>query len=109
MHELAITQSIVDLCAERAAGARVSEVTVEVGRLSGVVPDALRFCYDACAAGTVLEGSRLTVVETDAAARCRTCGCESQPADFLASCPCGSFDLVYIRGDSLRVRHMEVT
>jgi hydrogenase nickel incorporation protein HypA/HybF len=108
MHELVITQSIVDLCAERAGGARVSVVTVEVGRLSGVVPDALRFCYDACTAGTPLEGSQLDVIETDAVAQCRTCGCESEPADFLAPCPCGSFDLVYSRGEGLRIRHMEV-
>ena len=46
MHELSITQSIVDACAERAGSARVLRVTVEIGRLSGVLPDAVRFCYE---------------------------------------------------------------
>ena len=41
MHELAITQSVVDMVVERTAGRRVGLVRLEVGALSGVVPDAM--------------------------------------------------------------------
>ena len=64
MHELAITQSVVDMVVERTAGRRVAVVRVQVGELSGVVPDAMTFCYELVTAGTRLEGSRLEIEAT---------------------------------------------
>ena len=64
MHELAITQSVVDMVVERMAGRRVAVVRVRVGELSGVVPDAMVFCYELVTAGTDLEGSRLEIEAT---------------------------------------------
>ena len=63
MHELAITESVVDLVAERTSGRRVVAVHVRVGRLSGVVPDSMAFCFDLATAGTALAGSRLDIEE----------------------------------------------
>ena len=40
-------------------------VRLEVGRASGVMPEALSFCFDVCAHGTSLEGARLDIVETE--------------------------------------------
>jgi len=108
MHELAITQSIVDACCERAGDARVTRVFVEVGRLSGVSVEALRFCYDVCIAGTLLDGSQLAIVEIAGRARCRSCGRSSAVDDYLALCTCGSADLEFSSGEELRVRNMEV-
>ena len=108
MHELAITQSIVEACCERAGDARVTRVLVEVGRLSGVSVEALRFCYDVCVAGTALDGSQLAIVEIAGRAHCRRCGSESAVDHYLALCACGSADLEFESGDELRVKHMEV-
>ena len=50
MHELALSQSIVELVLERAAAERlrtVTRVVVEVGAAAGVDPEALRFCFEA--------------------------------------------------------------
>ena len=52
MHELSITRSVVAIVTERAAGARVTRVRLEVGRLSAMMPEAIRFCFDLCAQGT---------------------------------------------------------
>lgn len=57
VHELGITRGIVELVAERAAGARVNVVRLEIGKLSAVMPDAIRFCFDLCAQGTALDGA----------------------------------------------------
>jgi len=65
VHELSITQSIVDLVAERTPGRTVVAVHVRVGRLSGVLPDAMLFCFDLAAAGTPVEGARLEIQEVD--------------------------------------------
>lgn len=108
MHELSVTRSIVEVCSERAAGARVGRVTVEVGRLTCVVPDALRFCYDVCTEGTSLAGSKLEIVEIRGRARCRACGDEMASDDLLTPCGCGSHDLEYLAGEELRVKEMEL-
>jgi len=63
MHELALTQDLVDLVSERCAGSRVTRVVLEIGRLSAVLPDAMRFCFDVCTEGTVAEGAALEIVE----------------------------------------------
>ncbi len=64
MHELAITQSVVDMVRDRTADRRVSTVRLQVGRLSGVVPDAMQFCYELVTAGTPLAGSTLEIEQT---------------------------------------------
>lgn len=64
MHELAITESVVECVLERMGETRVVRVVLEVGKLSAVVPDALRFCFDLSAHGTTLEGATLDIVRT---------------------------------------------
>ena len=108
MHELSITQSIVEACSERAAGARVRRVTVEVGRLTCVMRDALRFCYDVCAEGTSLQGSELEIIVIPGRACCRACGGEVAADDLATPCDCGSHDLHYIAGEELRIKEMEL-
>jgi hydrogenase nickel incorporation protein HypA/HybF len=63
VHELAITESLVDLVVERTAGRRVVTVTVRVGDRSGIVPDAMSFCFDVVAAETPLSGAALVIEE----------------------------------------------
>ena len=73
MHELSIANGIVEICAERAGDARVIRVRLEIGQLSAVMPDAVRFCFDVCARNTVVEGAALEIVETPGRALCREC------------------------------------
>jgi hydrogenase nickel incorporation protein HypA/HybF len=63
MHELALTQEIATLVGRVARGRRVTRVTVEIGAASGVLADAVSFCWDALAPGTPLEGTALHIVE----------------------------------------------
>ncbi|QLJ02183.1 hydrogenase maturation nickel metallochaperone HypA [Streptomyces sp. NEAU-sy36] len=77
MHELSIATAIVEQ-AERLARAdgadRVSTVTVRVGELAGVVPDALHFAFEVARDGTALAGARLEVEAVPALAWCGGCG-----------------------------------
>jgi len=110
MHEMSITQSLVEACAAEAEaeGARVTRVTVEIGCLCGVMADAVRFCYDVCAQGTALEGSRLDIVAVPGQALCRDCGAAMAVDDWLTLCACGSANLGFSGGDELRIKEMEV-
>ena len=108
MHELALTQDMVALVCERAEGARVRRVVVEIGRLSLVAPDAVRFCFGLCAEGTAAEGAALEILEPAGRGRCRACGMDVELESPLDACPCGSPDLEWVSGDAFRVREMEV-
>ena len=64
MHELGITRNIVAIVGEAARGRRVLGVTLEIGKSSGIMADAVRFCFEAVAAGTPVEGAALHIVES---------------------------------------------
>jgi hydrogenase nickel incorporation protein HypA/HybF len=63
MHELAVTESLVDCVVENIGDARVVRLVVEIGRRSAVSPAAVRSCFELCAQGTPLEGAELEIVE----------------------------------------------
>lgn len=108
MHEMAITQSVVRSVTERCRGRRVEQVTLVIGRLSGVVADSVAFCFELATAGTELEGATLEIVDVAGRARCRTCCDEVELPDFIALCPCGSADLEIMAGEELAIRSVEV-
>jgi hydrogenase nickel incorporation protein HypA/HybF len=108
MHELGITQEIIAIVTERSEGAAVRRVVVEIGKLSMVLPDAVRFCFDLCSEGTVAEGAQLDIVETTGRARCRACGVEFDLDQPLGRCDCGGTDLEWLTGTELRIKEMEV-
>lgn len=108
MHELAITQSVVDAVIQRTREARVSCVRLRVGQLSGVVPDAMRFCFDLVTDGTPLAGARLEIDEPGGRARCRTCADEFAQSDLILLCGCGSADVEVVAGRELAVASVEL-
>ena len=108
MHELSITQSVVDAVCQRAAGRPVHSVKVRVGALTAVVPEAMRFCFDLVVEGTPAEGARLDIEHRPGAARCRTCGGEFALPDLILLCPCGSADVDVTAGRELQILSMEV-
>lgn len=108
MHELAITQGVIDRVSERITDGRVVEVRLEIGRCSGVVADAVRFCFDLVTEGTIAEGARLDIEEPPGQARCRGCGADFEPDTSIPLCPCGSVDVTLLGGDQLRILSVEV-
>lgn len=108
MHELSITQSMVELCEHSAEGRRVTGVFIDIGELSGVFPDAVEFCFAACTRGTLLEGAALTILRIPGKGRC-VCGAESPVSSYFDPCSsCGGFGLTVTAGEELRVRELEV-
>ena len=108
MHELSITQSVVTAVTQRMRDAQVRRIRLEVGRLSGLVPDSVRFCFEMVAAGTTCEGAELEIDEPPGRARCRTCGIAFDTSEVLPLCECGSADVAVEGGQELRIREVEV-
>ncbi len=108
MHELGLTQSIVEIVAEHANGRKVKRVTLDVGKFAGVMSDSVRFCFDLAAEGTVLEGATLEIREIDGRALCAACGTEFVQETLYMPCPCGARDFERISGEELLVKEYEL-
>ena len=108
MHEMGITRNIVSIVAEQAKTKKVRRVKLEVGKLSAVMPDALQFCFDVVAKGTVLEGATLEIVEVIGQAKCRQCNADVELHNLVTACACGSRDLERLSGEELNIKEMEL-
>lgn len=104
MHELPITQGILDtaLAAARQADAqRILAIDLVIGALSGVVDDSVQFYFDILSQGTLAEGATLRFRRPQASATCLDCG-----ATFLAAPPlapaCPACDSPAVRVDGGR-------
>jgi hydrogenase nickel incorporation protein HypA/HybF len=108
MHELGIVQEVLAIVSEHSKGAKVTRVVLEIGKLSAVLPDAVRFCFDLCSQDTVAAGAHLEILETPGQACCRVCGATVLLEQPFGRCACGSSDLEWLSGEELKVKEMEV-
>ena len=109
MHELAIAEDVLGSITARTAGRKVHAVRLEVGKLSGVSAESLRFCFELAAAGTGIDGAVLDIIEPPGRARCLTCAQEFPLEDLILLCGCGSSDVRIMAGDELRIVSVEVS
>ena len=112
MHELSLCESLLDILKAEAETGKfhtVKRITLEVGPLSSVEPEAMRFGFDVVMRGTLADGAKLDIVTPPAEARCLNCFELVTVDDRFAPCPkCGSTDLQISGGDALRIKEMEV-
>jgi hydrogenase nickel incorporation protein HypA/HybF len=102
VHELSMCEAIAQKVVERAAGRPVSVVTVRVGHLRQVVPDAMMFSWEMLIAATSLEGARLEIEHVPATVECNVCGAiTTLDVPLLACAQCGSRDVALRAGDEL--------
>jgi len=107
MHELGITQNIVAIATEHAHGAKVSRLSLEIGQLTAIMPEAIQFCFDVCAQGTPLEGAQLEIIQRPGRGQCRECGHQIALEQPFGVCDCGSTHLDIIQGEELTIKELE--
>lgn len=113
MHELGLTQSIVDIALEHAKGndaTRILTVTVKAGNLTGIIDDSMQLYFNYLCRGTIAEESRLVIEHLPALVNCRSCGEESEIGPFETfTCPkCGELTIELISGREFYVDSIEV-
>ncbi len=112
MHEMSLVEALMDTLLEmqRCQGwSRVSRVTLKVGKLRQVVPEAMAFCFEVVSKGTPVEGASLEIEEVPLASRCTHCGKEWSDSENLGLCPfCGSVDVDLVQGMELLLESVEV-
>jgi hydrogenase nickel incorporation protein HypA/HybF len=113
MHELSLTQSLIDIVedyASREGFTRVNVLKLSFGRLSGIDPDALEFTFEIQSRGTRAEGARLEFDIRPAVLYCTVCEQESLSEGFQPLCPrCGSGEVILSSGtEELKLLEMDV-
>ena len=112
MHELSLTQNIVELAIEHAKrehAAKILSITVEIGALSGVVCEAVDFAFDVCTKGTMAEEAHLIIRQIHGRGYCIACQIETELTEPIHTCPhCGSLALDTIQGKEMKFTEMEI-
>jgi hydrogenase nickel incorporation protein HypA/HybF len=112
MHELAVTQSILEIAvrhAEQAGATRVLAINLLLGRYASVVDDSVQFYWDVIAEDTIAKGAVLNFTRVPAEMTCSDCGRSFEPDETSFTCPgCGSARVRISKGEELEVQSIEV-
>ena len=112
MHELTITQSMLDIVLEQAkkAGAqKVGRINLTIGELSGFVEECVQFYFNFLAKETPAEGATLSFTTVPARARCQSCHKLFKLKEFDWTCPhCKGNNIEITSGKELLVDSIEV-
>jgi len=112
MHELSVTESILDIATSHAikAGAiKVTHINLVIGRLSSIVDDSVQFYWETMSEGTLCAGSILTFQRLPAILHCTICQNDYQIEQELIPCPkCGGYQTIIIGGEEFYVDSIEI-
>lgn len=112
MHELAVTESILEIATQTAkehAATKVTDIYLRLGQLSSIVDESVQFYWDIISQGTLAEGAQLHFTHVPARLRCKDCGTEFELTEKLTPCPaCQSITLEIIQGEEFQVDSIEI-
>ena len=112
MHELAVTQSLLDLATHKGAeyhARRVTDLNLVIGRLASIVDDSVQFYWDSISQGTVCEGAQLHFERVPGKLQCLSCGETYLLQQDLIPCPkCGSDQVKVLGGTEFQLESIGV-
>jgi hydrogenase nickel incorporation protein HypA/HybF len=112
MHELSITESLLNIAvqhAERANAQRVTDLNIVIGDLASMVDDSIQFYWEIIAKGTIAEQATLHFRRLPAELECQTCFERYHPTDKELACPkCNGVNIKIIAGEEFALESIEV-
>lgn len=112
MHEMSLCEGILQIMEDQARQqnfARVKAVWLEIGGLSGVEVDAIRFGFDVVMKNSLADGAKLEIIEVPGEAWCMQCAKSVTVNQRFDACPnCGSYQLQVTGGEEMRIKELEV-
>ena len=111
MHELPVTQSILEIAlrhASQAEAKRVTDIYLVIGQLSSIVDDSVQFYWEIVAKGTIAEDARLHFERVPARMLCMDCAQEYSPGEELVCPACQGMHVKVIAGQEFRMDAMDV-
>jgi hydrogenase nickel incorporation protein HypA/HybF len=112
VHELTVTQSILEITQRHAAAAgakRVTDIYLVIGRLSSIIDHSVQFYWDMISEGTLAEGAKLHFRYVPTKMLCQECKLNYAPDGTDLACPdCGSTKVRIVAGKEFFVEAIEV-
>lgn len=112
MHEMSLCEGVLQVLedeAKRQHFSKVKTVWLEIGAMSGVEVEAMRFCFDAVIRHTLADGAKLEIIKIPGEAWCLQCAQTVTVQQRFDACPhCGSYQLQVTQGDEMRIKELEV-
>ncbi len=112
MHELPVTESLLELAlshAERVGARRITDLHIVIGDLSSIVDDSVSFYWDFVSRDTPAEGARLHFQRVPLTLACKDCGKTYELEGDDLRCPeCRSVDVRVVRGEEFYLESIEV-
>ena len=105
MHEVSIMQNTLDLAiaqAKQNGASQIDCLTLKIGQLSGVIPEALEFAFEVLIQGTIAENAQLEIETIPAVCHCPNCDRLFEPEAYVYQCPhCQQISSDIVRGQEL--------
>ncbi len=112
MHELSVTESILNIALQNAkthSAARVTAINLVIGPLASIVDDSVQFYWDLISEHTICQGAKLNFNRPPAKIRCQNCNHEYEITRELIPCPeCQSMNLSVLSGNDFFVDSIEI-
>ncbi len=111
MHELSIAQNIIESLAERFSdsGSHISVINIDIGQLTCVEADSLRFCLESIARDPLFQDVEVRINTIPGSGICTKCGAVSPMEALYSICPgCGQPGLQIRQGQELRIASVEI-
>jgi len=112
MHEMSLNESVLQILQDNAVSqgfSKVKAVWLEIGELSGVEIEAMRFCFDVIMKDTLADQAKLEIIRVPGQAWCMQCEKTIQVKQLFDACPdCGSYQLQVTGGDQMQIKELEV-
>jgi hydrogenase nickel insertion protein HypA len=112
MHELSVTENIINICSEEALknkAIKVKEIKILVGELTGLIPESIQYYFDIASRGTKVEGAKLNIIKVPFKIFCNGCKNTSIVNRGVFTCPvCKGSDIKILGGNEFLIESMEV-
>ncbi|MBQ7572964.1 MAG: hydrogenase maturation nickel metallochaperone HypA [Clostridia bacterium] len=112
MHELSITQSILNIAvssAQKEHAKKVNKITIVLGEMTDFIPQYIQEYYNIVSKGTIAENAELVFKKAPAIARCLDCGHDTHLKDYKFICEnCASQNLKIISGKEFFVETIDI-
>jgi hydrogenase nickel incorporation protein HypA/HybF len=112
MHELSVTESILNIAtnhAIKAGASKVTDIHIVIGKLSSIVDESVQFYWDIISKDTICEASRLHFNYIEARFLCQECEKEFSIEREMLPCPyCGSINISILSGEEFYLESIEI-
>lgn len=112
MHELPVTENILEIAlrhAEKAEAQRVTDIHLVIGQLSTIIDESIQFYWDMLSEGTAAQGACLHFERIPLVMRCQACSHSFEPEELEYVCPaCGGLEVEIVKGNEFFLDSIQV-